>query len=449
MRLRNCLFTLLILISVFLSFNKAQGRTLVKLKDSAGSAAALSLQSARPGWRYLRGLDIYVVEESGESALPALRKEGAIDAMERDREIELASLPDDPLLKYQGWIRGEGLDIGILQAWNWGVGDPEVTVALIDTGIDLNHPDLRGNLWTNEGEVAGNRADDDGDGRVDDLHGYNFWDHNADVQDENNHGSHLAGIIGAVGNNGIGVAGINWRVRLMPLKFTDAHGNGSSAAAVEAIDYAIVHQADVINASWTLKIEEGLPDEDSLLRRAIEKAGEAGILFVTAAGNQFATGKGLNIDEAPIYPAKFSLDNLIAVAALDEEGNLASYSNYGPESVDLAAPGSGILSTVTKASYGVLNGSSVATAFVSGAAAFLLSLEPSLAPEQIQLILAGSAEEDASLINLVSSGGRLDLAASSAAVQNGAIPSVSETEQPRSNTSRQFTAPAGGCSLVP
>src|SRR5262249_30562201 len=141
-------------------------------------------------------------------------------------------------------------------------GNEPVTVAIIDTGIDMNHPDLAPNLWTNAKEIPGNGKDDDGDGYVDDVHGYNFWDDNGDVTDENDHGSHLAGIIGAVGDNGLGIAGIDWNVRLMAIRFTDAQGNGSSDKAVEAIDYAIRNGAKIINASWTLVLKSDPTNAD-------------------------------------------------------------------------------------------------------------------------------------------------------------------------------------------
>jgi subtilisin family serine protease len=386
------------------------------------------------------------VDEKGEDDLQSLQEMGAIHKMEPEVGIRLESLPNDPMVESQGWVLGEeGIDIGVTAAWDTVTGSPQVTVAVIDTGIDLNHPDLKDNLWNNGGEIAENGSDDDQNGFVDDIHGFNFWDRNGDVKDENNHGSHLAGIVGAIGNNGIGIAGINWDVRLMSLKFTDAQGNGSSAGAVEAIDYAIQNGADVINASWTLKLEGQAPEEDSLLKKAIQKAGEAGILFVTAAGNQFATGEGLNIDESPVYPARFALDTLVAVAALDSNGELASYSNYGPQSVDLAAPGAGILSTLKEGDYGAMTGTSIATAFVSGAAALLFSLNPDLSPQQVKSALEVSATQESSLGGHVSSGGSLSLVNSIAVVQSGAIPSVSETENPIAS---QNVVSSGGCSLI-
>lgn len=427
---------------------EAKGRVLVKLNSATNSASSLSLPAGHPGWKYLRGVDLYIVGEEGRQDLEKLQKEGAVDRAEGDAEIKLERLPDDPLAEHQDWITGEkGMDIGIQDAWEIVTGNPRVTVALIDTGLDIDHEDLKDNLWVNEGEIPDNRIDDDGNGFVDDYYGYNFWGHDSDIRDENNHGTHLAGIIGALGDNGVGIAGINWNIQLMPLKFTDAKGAGSSTGAVEAIDYAIRSGADVINASWTLKLEGDLPEGDNLLEIAIKKAGEAGILFVTASGNQFASGVGLNIDDSPVYPARFALDNLITVAALDEEGGPAPYSNYGPHSVDLAAPGSGILSAFSKGKYGVMSGTSVATAFVSGSAALLLSLEPDLKPLQLKSILLSSVTEQSSLKNFVSSGGRLHLGNSVDAVNGGLIPSVSETEPATAPPVMIF--PAGGCSLVP
>jgi subtilisin family serine protease len=457
------LFTALLTTSLVAGFG-LEARTVVRLSPGAvsnsGSSGFLTTQSGDsssgssnsvpPGWKYLRSVDMYVVDQKGNELLNTLKKEGSVEAAESadaDNDVHLEAVPNDPMASTQGWVEGAGeihaFDISTSGAWDLVNDSSDVVVAIIDTGIDLNHEDLRDNLWTNQEEIPGNGIDDDHNGYVDDQYGYNFSAGNANVSDDNNHGSHLAGIIGAVGNNGVGIAGVNWHVKLMALKFADAHGVGSSIGAIEAINYAIENGANVINASWTLKLD-GKTQGDSLLKQAIEKAGEAGIVFVAAAGNQFQTGEGLNIDETPVYPASFSLKNLIAVAALGYEDELASYSNYGPESVDIAAPGSSILSTLANGKYGYMSGTSMATAFVSGAAALAFSIRPDMAPSEIKTILKNESDKVESLSGFVSSG-KLNLTRSVTAVSSS-VSSSSSTSEPHPTGEG---APAGGCSLIP
>lgn len=438
------------LILSLITCRMVEGKMIVGLKPEVSLPASLSLSQGNPGWKYLPGVDLYRVEEEEIADLKGLRESGLIERIEPEAQVQLEALPDDPLIEGQGWI-GQGFDIGIEEAWVLTTGDPRVTVAIIDTGIDPTHPDLQENLWTNEGEIPGNGIDDDRNGFIDDRHGFNFRDENSDVGDENSHGSHLAGVIGAVGDNGSGIAGVNWKVRLMPLKFTDAKGSGTTTAAIEAIDYAIRNGADIINASWTLKLDNPA-DRGNLLERAIQKAGEAGILFVTASGNQFATGQGLDIDKSPVYPAAFKTENLITVAAIDEEGSLASYSNYGKESVGLAAPGSGILSTVAGGEYGIMSGTSVAAAFVSGAAGLLLSRDPGLTPAEIKNLLEETVSEKDSLRELGASGGILNIGNSLAALTGLPLPQATRGERPPPAEAPVLSEPApagGGCSLIP
>jgi subtilisin family serine protease len=459
--LRSASFTLASLVC--LTAGPLSASSIVKLAPVESSAAALSIASAESlpeGWKYLSALDLYIVDERGRDHLNTLAEEGAVEEREEDADVRLEALPNDPMADSQGWISGFHVDIGALEAWEVTTGSASIVVAVIDTGISADHPDLIPNLWTNEGEIAGNGKDDDGNGYRDDVHGFDFWGEDGDVTDENSHGSHLAGIIGASGNDGFGVAGVNWNVRILPLKFTDAWGNGSSALAIEAIDYAIRNGARVINASWTLKLDGavgGSWEASNLLRQAIDKAGEAGVLFVTASGNQFKTYEGLDIDSQPVYPASFDTDNMLTVAALDAEGGLAAYSNYGPVTVDIAAPGTGIYSTGADGDYVVMSGTSIATAFVSGAAALILSVRPELDWFQVKTILEESVEGEASLNGRISTQGALNLANALAAATGEEIPVPSPSVSSPSNggspaysptPSRAFAFPAGGCSLA-
>jgi len=306
-------------------------------------------------------------------------------------------------------------DIGASRAWDITTGNSDLVVALIDTGVDLSHEDLAANAWTNPLEVAGNGVDDDGDGYIDDLHGWNFRDDKADVfvdASEDLHATHVAGTIGAVGNNGIGVAGVAWHVKLMSLKFLGgSKGSGSTANAIKAIDYAIYQKKHgvnlrVINASW------GGPGASQALRDKIQEAGDNGIVFVCSAGNDSNDNDGAS----PDYPAAFasSLTNVISVAAIDAGDGLASFSNYGHTGATVGAPGLSILSTfphtasLPNGSYGQLSGTSMASPHVAGVAALLLSNEPRLTPAQVKQRIITTAEPTDALVSKVAASGRVN-----------------------------------------
>jgi subtilisin family serine protease len=310
-------------------------------------------------------------------------------------------------------------DIGATRAWDITTGSDDVVVAVVDTGIDINHPDLAPNIWVNPGEIPNNGLDDDHNGLVDDVNGWDFFRDSGNVFDngnEDDHATHVAGTIGAVGNNGVGVSGVAWHVRLMSLKFLHDkikkgkvvdHGVGSTADAVSAINYAVDeklhHNVNVraINASWG-----GGPD-DPALRQAIAAAGNAGIVFVCAAGND-----GGNIDETPDFPAAYArdLNNVISVAAMDASDFLAFFSNYGHQGATIGAPGVSIESTwpVSRGSYHVDSGTSMASPHVAGVVALLASLEPQLTPAQIRQRLVTTAEPTDALASRVSASGRVN-----------------------------------------
>jgi thermitase len=291
-----------------------------------------------------------------------------------------------------------GADIGILPLWNAGItGSRKVLVAVLDTGIDLTHPDLQANIYTNPGEIAGNGIDDDHNGFIDDVHGWNFYDNNNNTQDDNDHGTHVSGIIGAIGNNGVGIAGVNWNVSLLPVKFLGKDGSGYLAGAIEAINYATLMKAQVINMS------SGVGEFSQAMSDAIAAAQKAGILFVAAAGNT-----GVDADSSPSYPASYALPNVMSVAATDNEDHLASFSDYGIQTVHLAAPGADIYSTVIGGQYATYSGTSMAAPLVSGVAALLLSQEPTLSVSDIKDRLMKSSDPLPSLHRKVVSQGRLN-----------------------------------------
>ncbi len=292
----------------------------------------------------------------------------------------------------------EDADIDALEAWGVSTGAEGVVVAVIDTGVDYTHPDLADNTWVNADEIAANGIDDDSNGYVDDVHGYDFAYHDADPMDGHKHGTHCAGTIGAVGNNGIGVIGVNHDVTIMAVKFLDDGGFGKTAAAVEAVLYAVDNGAVILSNSW------GGGGPSSALKDAIVYALDHDVLFVAAAGND-----SVDTDIFPNYPSNYDVDNVMSIASTDHNDLKAGTSNWGLNTVDLGAPGVEVLSTVPGA-YSYSSGTSMATPHVSGAAALLKAHNPSLSALEIKAVLMGSVDPIASLAGRTVSGGRLNAA---------------------------------------
>lgn len=333
------------------------------------------------------------------------------------------SNPNDPLLGQQwsvintgqadprGQVGYRGIDANLLEAWKLSTGSSEVLVAVIDTGIDVHHPDLAPNIWVNSKEAGGvSGVDDDQNGFVDDIYGWDFVRNQPLTGDDEGHGTHCAGVIGAVGNNGIGVAGVNWNVKMMGIKFLDSNGGGSLELALKAVQYATLMKVHITSNSW------GGGGFSEILRDAIKASGDQGILFVGAAGNN-----GENMDVSPEYPASYPVDSIVSVAALTNQGRLANFSNYGEQSVDLAAPGQNILSTIPGGKYESYSGTSMATPYVAGVAALLLSREK-LSVEQLKSRLIKTAAPMSYLKGRVLSGGRLDAAAALTGIKKNEDP---------------------------
>ena len=379
----------------------------------------------------------------------------------------VAVLPNDPNFSSQYALNNTGqtggrvdADIDAPEAWNLTTGSLKNVVAVVDTGVDYTHVDLYKNIWVNQGEIPstiksrlidtdndglitlydlndprnqgsgkiidvnGNGRIDGGDllapvskggwadgidndkeGHVDDIIGWNFVNNTNNPYDDNGHGTHVSGIIGAMGNNGVGVSGVNWQVQIMPLKFLGANGSGSTDGAVAAIDYATAHHVLVSNHSWSMGNAYWQPLSD-----AISRARAAGQIIVAAAGNGGSDSIGDNNDTTPSYPASFGFDNILAVAATTSNDALTSYSNYGASSVDLAAPGAGIRSTYPGNGYYTMGGTSMATPFVTGAVALVKSAHPTWTYSQIIHQILTSVDKLSGLSGKVASGGRLNLA---------------------------------------
>ncbi|HVK59199.1 MAG TPA: S8 family peptidase, partial [Candidatus Kapabacteria bacterium] len=281
-------------------------------------------------------------------------------------------------------------DVSAPEAWAFTTGSKSVIVAVVDTGIDYLHDDLKENLWLNQGEIASNGVDDDGNGYVDDVIGYDFVWNESDPFDDNQHGTHVAGTIGAKGNNGIGTVGVCWDVSLMALKAFDQDGNGTVGDAIAAITYAVENGARIINASW------GLNDRSRALEEVTQFAAKAGVLIIAAAGNDRS--------EDPSYPASF--ETVLSVAATDAKDERADFSNFG-QYVDVAAPGANVLSTLPENGYGYLSGTSMAAPHVSGMAALVLSRFPIYTREELFDILVNSV--DAVTVDLPIGNGRINL----------------------------------------
>ncbi|HEX8183765.1 MAG TPA: S8 family peptidase [Blastocatellia bacterium] len=307
-----------------------------------------------------------------------------------------------------------GIDIGATQAWDITTGSDNIVAAVIDTGIYLAHPDLAPNAWVNPREIAGNNIDDDNNGYVDDVNGWNFVaDSNMTFEDFNldTHGTHVAGTLGAAGNNGIGVAGVAWHVKLMSLKFIgrqkDGRISGTSADAVKAINYAIDMRESgvnlrVINASWAG------PDGSESLRKAINKAGKEGILFVCAAGNGGDDNFQDDVDEGSVFPAGWASESssVISVTSINPAGAVPDWANYGRTGVSVAAPGISILSTFPGSGTAFDNGTSMSTPHVSGIAVLLWAHEPSLTPSDVKERIISTAEPVLDLASRAASAGR-------------------------------------------
>ena len=289
-------------------------------------------------------------------------------------------------------------DIDAPEAWSKTTGLPNgqgPVIAIIDSGVDYTHPELTNNILVNKGEIPDNGIDDDGDGVTDNYWGYNAYSQNGDIMDHSGHGTHVAGTIAAEGNNGTGVAGINWSASLMPIRIFNDNGSTNAAAIIRGINYATSHGARITTNSW------GGGGANEAIKEAFERSS---CLHMMSAGNS-----GTNNDVHPHYPSDYDLPNNIAVAATDRNDQLANFSCYGEKNVDVAAPGKDILSTVPGGKYAVYSGTSMATPHVTGAVGLLLAQDPTMSNDEIKERIMSGGDKLPQLDGKVASGARLNV----------------------------------------
>jgi subtilisin family serine protease len=410
--------------------NFRSDRVIVKLKPTASASEITNLQAEIGVTKVTTasqfGIDIWDIPAGNvEETISAYENDPRIEYIEPDYIISLEDVektsptqensatitpqtttPNDPSYPQLWGLNNTGqsggtpdADIDAPEAWDIQTGNPNTVIGVIDTGVDYNHPDLVGNIWTNPGEIAGDGIDNDSNGYIDDIRGWDFAYNDNDPMDVQSHGTHVSGTIAAKGNNGIGVTGVNWNAKILPLKFLNDSGSGDTSNAILALNYATAKGVKITNNSWGGGgYSQGLYD-------AINTAGQQGALFIAAAGNDY----GNNNDILPAYPASYNLPNIISVASTDHNDALSYFSNYGPTTVDLGAPGEEIYSTTPGGNYGLKSGTSMATPHVSGGAALVWSQNPTWTAQQVKNQLLGTTDAIPALSGITVSGGRLNI----------------------------------------
>jgi subtilisin family serine protease len=411
------------------------GQLIVKFKDGQTLKSKTDVMQAFGGsviqkiyGSKLKGTDngsvyLYNIKTSVESAISKLTQMPNVEYAEPNYIYTTQVTSNDPyftnrsLWGMYGDASTPANQYGCQAAEAWALnhtGSSTVYVGVIDEGYMYNHADLAANAGTNPGEIPNNGIDDDNNGYIDDVYGWNFDGNNNSVFDSagDTHGTHVAGTIGGVGGNGIGVAGVCWNVKIISGKFLGTNG-GTSANAILAIDYFVDlktrHNLNLValNNSW------GGGGFSQALKDAIDRASAAGILFIAAAGNGGSDGIGDNNDRYPSYPSNYTSSNIIAVASITSSGARSSFSNYGATSVDIGAPGSSIYSCLPGSgggsTYGTMSGTSMATPHVTGATALYASTHPGATMTQIKTAILNSAVATTSLRGKCVTGGRLNV----------------------------------------
>jgi len=425
--------------------NFSSDRVIVKLNETASLSEITNLQAEIGVTKVTRaeqfGIDIWEIPSGNvEQTISAYNDDPRIEYIEPDyiitlddvqepddiitldevqttspTEENLATItpqittPNDPSYPLLWGLNNTGqtggtpdADIDAPEAWDIQTGNPNTVIGVIDTGVDYNHPDLVDNIWTNPGEIGGDGIDNDNNGYIDDVRGWDFAYNDNDPMDVHGHGTHVSGTIAAKGNNSVGVTGVAWNAKIMPLKFLNDIGSGRTSNAILALNYATANGIKITNNSWG-----GGPDSQGL-RDAINSAGQQGALFIAAAGNG-----SQNTDITPLYPASYNLSNIISVASTDHNDALSIFnnggSNYGLTSVDLGAPGSDIYSTTPGGTYGYKSGTSMASPHVAGGAALVWSQNPNWTAQQVKNRLLDTTDAIPALSGRTVSGGRLNL----------------------------------------
>ena len=398
------------------------GEILVGVKEGIAQDAiqAINAQSGAEIIYQFKLINVYQLRLPPGMGVPM-----AIDFYSQQPEVEYAepnyivyadATPNDPMFGSLWGLHNTGqtggtpdADIDAPEAWDITTGSEEIVVASIDTGVDYNHEDLKDNMWMNPGEIPSNGVDDDGNGFVDDVYGWDFVNNDNNPMDDYGHGTHTSGTIGAVGDNQIGVVGVCWNVKIMALKFLNAQGSGYTSDAIKCLEYATMMDARLSNNSW------GGGGASQSLAIAIWK----GPLFIAAAGND-----NQNTDVNPHYPSSYKLPNIISVAATDHNDNRAWFSNYGLKSVDLGAPGVSILSTLWPNTYGYGDGTSMAAPHVAGVAALVMGMAPNLPDLLVKWLILRSVDPIPDLAGKVKTGGRLNAANALSLFPLSAAPSI-------------------------
>ena len=395
---------------------RAADRLLVRFRPGTTSDEAAAVHrgigaSLLRQFRTIRGLAVVRLPAglSLRDAMRAYRRQSQVLYVEPDYVIHVTATPNDTDfaqlwgLNNTGQTGGTpGADIHALQAWDITTGSANVVVGILDTGIDYNHPDLAANVYRNQADCNNDGIDNDGDGYVDDCYGIDTFNHDSDPMDDYSHGTHVSGTIGAVGNNGQGVTGVNWNVKLFACKFLDANGSGYISGAVECLDYFAWQKDHGVNLVATNNSWAG-GGYSQALADALEQQRQRGILFFAAAGNGAADN-----DAFSVYPADYGLPNVVAVAATDASDQLAGLSDYGNTSVGLGAPGVSIVSTLPGGAYGGESGTSMATPFVTGVAALLAAQDPARGMMAIRNLILAGADPVPALTGKTITGGRLN-----------------------------------------
>jgi hypothetical protein len=392
------------------STDTVPGEIIVKYRSGVTTERRRQAESVLPAAARVQSLDLIRAEHlrvsgmSVEQAMAILRANPDVEYAEPNHYVYAQVIPNDTYFAQLWGLRNTGQgggyagdDIKATQAWDLYTGDPNLKIGVIDTGIDYTHPDLAANIWTNPGETPGNGKDDDHNGYVDDVHGYDCLNHDGDPMDDGYHGTHVAGTIGAVGNNAAGVTGVAWQCKMVAIKFMDPTGIGTEADAIAAIGYSVVVGCRLTNNSWG-NMSGGQPMLD-----AINAAGGAGQLMVFAAGNN-----GWNIDMVPFYPPSYIAPNMITVTSTDGRDLRPTLTNYGALTVNLGAPGYGIYSCKPANQYQSLNGTSMAAPHVTGTAALAMGKFPTATMAQIRQLILANTDPIASMNGITTTGGRLN-----------------------------------------